>query len=354
MSFDTLTTTMKLYYEDQGMMGKQIDEVLFPSLDESAKATVKVDDYTGQPFTARAIVKGQPANIRNFVNGTGNEYEPPIVKEKTPIDEELDDSVIVGNDPTAPASQQMMDLVTKIIDGPKGHVIAHKMARAKAAIDVFRIGVFSLPLENGGTIEFDFGRNESLDITADLSSVTFDQALLAMYKALNPFGFPQGNIGLLAGQSWFSRFQSDEKVLEKRKATNAAALIQERMNNPFFQGAEGLYDMGMYNVDGMASPVRILTYSPDWPYLAKEGGNTSPYLPADEAVMFNIGGIGWRINRGVTVKDGQGRKSRQVGDIVFDTFGDDDPVVDWLRSNARFMYIKGNINHTCRSKGSNF
>lgn len=355
MAFDVLRTTLKKYYEDEGMMGKQIDEVLFPSLDESTNATVKIDEYTGQPFTARAIVKGQPANVREFVNGSGNEYEPPLVKEKTPIDEILDDTVIVGNEGDAGFSAQQTDLVDKIINGPKGHVVAHKMARAKAAIDVYRTGVFSLPLETGGTIQFDYGRESGLgSLTADFSSVTIDAAFKAMYDALHPYGIPSGNLTVLMGSSWYKEFQISTAVQNKRKSFTAASLISESMRPPILDGAEGLYYAGDYNVDGMSMPIRILTYEPDWQYLATEGGSPAPYMPADECVMFNLGGIAWRINRGITVKDSSGNKSREVGDIVFDSFSGDDPPVDWLRSSARFMYIRGNINHTARSTGSNF
>ena len=354
MSISVLKETAKLYYEDQGLMGKQIDEVLFPTLDESTNTMVKVDEFTGQPFTARAIVKGQPANVREFVNGSGSEWEPPIVKEKTPIDEALDDAVIVGNEASAAYTQQATDLINKIIDGPKGHVVAHKMARAKAAIDVYRTGIFSLPLENGGTVEFDYGRATDLgNMTADFTaSDTIDSAIKEMYTAMKAYGVPSGQLAILMGSSWYSEFQSDSTVIAKRQSFTAANLINESMKPAILEGAEGLYYAGDYNVDGMAFPVKILVYEPDWQYLATNGGTSTAYMPADEAVMFNLGGAAWRVNRGVTVLDDNGAKTREVGDIVFDSYTDNDPVVDWLRSNARFMYVRGNINHTARMTGT--
>ncbi len=352
MSIQILTETAKLYYEDMAFKGKQIDEVLFPSLDNSRNTTVKIDTYTGNPFALRALTKGQEAHVREYEPGDGYEFEPPVFKEKTPIDEHLRDSAVAGVDPKSGAADHVRQAVHHIVEGPKGFLAAARMTRVKAALDVFLTGKFTAYNGDETVKEIDFERDSSLTLTANFSSVTMDAALKAMYDALTPFGIPRGNLAVLMGSDWFADWTADADVKEKRNYTNPESMIEEKLIPDLLKGAEGLRVAARYSITGVPVPVWILTYEPNWPYLATKDGSTAPFMPVDKAVMFNLGGPGYRCNRGVDVTSPSKQIVREVGDLVIDSFIDNDPPVEWLRSNARFMYLPANINHTCVSTGS--
>ena len=350
--FRTLIATMKKYFESSAFTGKQIDKVLFPTLDESDATTVSVDKYTGQPYAARTIKQGQPARVRLYKPGSGFEFEPPLQKEKTPIDEKLRDSVVAGVEATAPQAQHMQQVVRQIVDGPMGHRPAHAMARNKMAIDVYRTGIFTATDEIGVVEQFDFLRDSNLDRAYDFAAggASFDEMVVAMYQELSVFGIPKGNLAVILGATVLAEYEGDAIVTAKRLNNDANILAQQNMVPTLLEGAEGLYIVGRYQADGMAVPVWILSYDPDFPYLAEEGGTPEPFLPDDEAVMFNVGGIAWHFNRGIDVKSADGNSIvRAVGDIVIDTFTSDDAPITWIRSNARPFFARGQINHTSRT-----
>jgi hypothetical protein len=356
MAIDIITTGVQLLYEDMPKAGKQLWEMLFSTRDESVNASIKIDEYTGQAYSARAVKSGMPSKVRKYEAGSGVEYTPVVHKEKTPIGEELSDAKVAGLPSTAPAVQHMRERARKIVEGPKGHVVAHNMAKNKAAIDVMRTGIFSALDENDTVQTVDFGRDSSLSFTYDLSSGTnsFDKAMKQLYSAMTAFGVPKGNLAVILGADWFNEFQTATEVKEKRKATRASSLITEAMQPPLLMNTQGLYVVGRYNVDGMAPPLWILTYDSDWPYLGEEGGSTAPYMPDDEAVMFSVNSVAWSCFRGVDAFDANHNRQRVVGELVFDNFSSDDPIIEWVRSQSRFMFIRGNINHTGRITGENF
>ncbi len=346
MPINMLTTTAKKYYEDLPLQGKQIDEVLFPTLDESMNATVKIDTYTGGPFAARAITKGAASKVRAYQAGDGFEYEPPLTKEKTAIDETLRDSVIAGIDEKSPAARHLQQAVRQIISGPKGFISAHRMARNKAALDVYLEGKFRVVDEDTTVKEIDYQRDSALSINVT-AATKFDAGIASAYNQLSKKGFPGAAMTVILGANWLQKFNSDAAVLEKRKATRAIAYSNENGRPPLFEGAEGLYVIDpMYNVDGIPVPIRILTYAPPWPYMDRLAGTPADFVPADKAIVFDAGGMAFRCNRGVDVIGADGRIVREVGDMVIDSFKTDDPPVEWIRSTGRFIYVRGNINHT--------
>ena len=352
MAIETLTTTAKKYYEDVAFQGKQIDEFLFPSLDNSPNTTVKIDTYTGSPFAFRAIEKGGQAVVREYEPGDGYEFEPPLHKEKTPIDETLRDSVVAGVEANSPQGAHIQQSVRQIISGPKGFMAAMKMTRAKSALDVYLTGKFTAYNGDAVVKEIDYNRNGSLSFNVNIGGVDAqDSALKRMYDALAKQGTPRNNLAVIMGSKWFAKFESDTNVIEKRKATNASDWLQKDMQPPLLQGVEGLYVVGRYSVDGVAVPIWILVYEPDWPYRQTAAGASKSFMPEDQALMFNVGGMGYRCNRGIDVLSG-GTITRAVGDMVIDNFTDSDPPVEWIRANARFMYLKSNMNHTCVATGT--
>lgn len=352
MAIDILTSTAKKYFENVAFQGKQIDEVLFPMPDDSINTTVKIDTYTSAPFALRSITKGQPAKVRAYQAGDGYEFEPPLYKEKTAIDEQLHDSVVAGVEPNSPAGMHMQQAVRHIVDGPAGFMAAAKMTRAKAALDVYLTGVFRGMDESEVIKEIDFNRDASLTLALDFATVSHDDALRSMYDALAAQGCPRANLAVIMGSDWLSSWERDAGVVAKREATQASGWITKNLQPPLLQDAEGLYVIGRYSIDGTASPVWVLAYEPSWPYRTAPNATPAPFMPADQAVMFDVGGVGYRCNRGVSVKNGD-RIEHVVGDLVIDSFTDNDPPAEWVRANARFMYLRGNINHTCAATATN-
>lgn len=357
MAVDLLLKTAKKYFENPAFGGKQIDEVFFPELDESTQTTVSVDRYTAAPFAARSIIQGAPANVRQYQPGDGVEYEPVATKEKTIIDEKLRDSVIAGISSMDSQAMHLQQAVRQIVDGPAGFRPAFKMSRSKAALDVMRTGVMQWLDDTGVVKQIDFERNAAIssgtlayDFTA---TATFDSATKAIYDALRAQnqGFPSTGIGFLIGSSWLTEFETDTVVQAKRAASGYAQLINENILPPGYQGCEDMKFIGRYNVDGMAGPVNIFTYEPG--YLYDNGVDTpSELFPATAAVMFPMMERNWRFNRGLDVNGPNESIVRSVGDLVLDSYTEKDPSAEWLRAQARFMYVPGNINRSASAVGT--
>ncbi len=356
MALSVLVQAAKRYWEDQlaARDGKQIDEILFPILDESPAATVQIDTYVGQGFAMSYTKIGEPAHVVPYTPGVGYEYEVLRMKRKTPCDETLADAVIAGVEPKAPQAQHAMQVMKNIVGGPKGFLAANKMARMKMALDVFLEGKMVNYDEDGNSQEIDFSRDGSLTLTYDFTGInaTFDESIKNAYDAGQAFGIPQGNLAVILGETWLTQFQTDAAVLEKRKTTDVMSHIQENMQPPELQGVEGLYVMGKYRVDGMAFPVWILAYNPSWQYVAYKGAAAAPFIPATKMIMFNLGADGYRFNRGVEVLNDKGAIVRAVGDMVIDSFVDADPPQNWLRATSRPFYLLPNINHTSVTTGT--
>jgi len=358
MAISTLVQAGKRYFEDTNAAreGRQFDEAFFPELDESPATTIQLDQYLGQGFAMSVTRQGEKAHVVAYVPGVGNEWTPLTSKRKTPIDEKLADSAVVGLEPKAPQSQHMMRVVQQILGGPKGFMAAMKMMRIKMAVDVLRSGEMKYYDEDGTATEIDFERDSSLTLTYDFAteSNSFDGALLAAYNAGMAFGLPQGGLAVLLGDSWLTEYNTDAAVLAKRRNTVSANYVTDAMKPPMFRGVEGLYVVGQYQPDGLAFPVWILSYKPAWQYVGYSGAAAASFIPAAEMIMLNIDSPAYRFNRGIQVVGSSGNIERAVGDMVIDSFRDDDPPADWLRANVRTFYARGNIDHTSVTTGSNF
>jgi len=358
MAISVLTQGVKRYYADQNaaLMGKQLDAVLFPIQDNSPNATVRLDTYTGNGFALSSIRQGEPSVAVAYAPGTGYEHEVLAYKRKTPIGEQLRDAVVAGIEATSPQSAHVRRAIEQIIGGPKGFIAANKMMRNKMALDVYLTGKMVNYDAAGNSDEVDFGRAGALTKTYDFSTSgnSFDDAIRDQYNAMRAYGVPQSKLAVILGADWLHEFEVDGTVIEKRKATAFGSYVVENMVPSQFQGTEGLQVIGRYNVDGMVAPIWILAYSPDWQYRATDGGSLEEYMPSTKMVMFDIGGMAWRCNRGIDVLDPRGNIVRRVGDLVIDSFKQDDPPVEWIRATCRPFYIRGNINHTSVCTGSNF
>jgi hypothetical protein len=69
--------------------------------------------------------------------------------------------------------------------------------------------------------------------------------------------------------------------------------------------------------------------------------------------MFSSGDKRYRVFGGIDALSDNGKAVRVPGsEIVFDTFNTFDPVTELVRSQTRFCFVAGNINHVARSTGT--
>ena len=361
MAISTLTSSAILYYEDTAdSQKKQAAQALFPEIDISTAATVRLDQYTGSGGAARVTVTtDEGSHVRQYQPGSGFEYEVPITREKVAIDQTLSDSVIAGMAPNSPESARIAQLVGQIMDGPSGLRPAIQMAWNKAAIDVLRLGVMQYNDGTGIAVSIDYNRDATLAPVAavdfDTATNRFDTAIEDAASALSAFGFPLSKFGVLLGASWLGRFGNESDVQEKRKYSVAPAYTGAGIYPAVYGGAEGLYIVDpSYKVNGLAMPVTIMTYQPRWAYRPAPEADPEPYIPDDEMIIFPIDGPGWSCYRGIQVAS-DGMEPRQMaGEIIISSYQDYDPDIQWLRAASRFMFVPGNKNHTYKIAGTNF
>ena len=101
----------------------------------TGKASFQVDQYTDAPSSLRVIKQGEPSVTRQFVPGSGKQFAPLVSSEKTPIDEQLYDSVLAGMEATDVADNYNA-ILDRILMGNSGFIIADTMQKNKAAVPV--------------------------------------------------------------------------------------------------------------------------------------------------------------------------------------------------------------------------
>jgi len=356
-ALDLFTRTAKKYYEEAGnllLAGKQgIDTFLFPVDDMDTVANFTLDSLIVNPYAARFRHKDAQSNVRSYEPGVGTVKVIPHISEKTPISENLRDSVAAGIESTAGISQHDAKLMSDIVNQ---HVAAHTVTRWKAAIDTIRTGIFTARGTAGADLglDIDFARLGALDITYDFTAVgaTIDQALLELYDAYLTAGGNPDEVCIIAGQSWISAFQTDSSVRDLMKANAANVLVRQSMMPPSLKNTQGLYLIAEYLIPGTMTPVYICGFRPRYNYLSTKGGTEENFMPADEAVIFSLPDPRYRVFRGVDAFDTGGNVIRTVGELIFDGFKTFDPIEENIRSQSRWAMIPANANRTGRSTGT--
>jgi hypothetical protein len=350
------TRRIKTFYEKiyNKSEGQGIDRFLFPNRDEDPDSSNFALDSLVK--TIHGVVfrnRGENSVIRPYEPGVGTIYEIERASEKTPITERLRDAVIVGGEETEAFSSREARMIQQILTQ---HTVAHDQTRWKLAIDVIRTGKFSPVGIDGNDIgfEIDFSRDASLDITYDFtaSGATMNTALKALYDAYRTMGGPGGNLCVLMGSQWLKQFEEDDDVIENRKANSDNVLVMSNMIPPQFNGTGYLYMVSRYRIPGTSFPLYVSAYEPDVSFVAYKGATAAAFVPSDECLMFSLSSPRYHVIRGVDVLDTSGKAMRTSGDIVFDSFTIDDPVQTYMRSQARYAFIPGDVNHTARSTGT--
>jgi hypothetical protein len=265
----------------------------------------------------------------------------------------LRDSVIAGLESTSDQASHEEKLTLDII---KQHTAGHTATRWKYALDVIRTGQFSPkgPQGNAIGLAIDFSRDDSCDITYDFTDTgaTIDTALKNLYDAVDDQGVNPSELCVIMGKSWIKELYDDSSVLERMRANSANNIILSNLIPPELKNTEGLYLVGQYLIPGTIAPIYICGYRPQGQWVAYKGATAANFMPNDEAVIFSLQSTRYRVFRGVDALNTNGEAVRAVGEIVFDSYTEKDPVSTYLRSQTRFACVPGEIDHTARSTGT--
>jgi hypothetical protein len=356
-TLDKFLRTAKVLYEDvkNELIGSQrgIDQLLFPRDDFSTSANFTLDRYILDSHGITFRNADEQSKVRPYTPGVGQAYEVPRASEKTPITEQLRDSVVAGVESTAGFTSHNVKMVEDII---RDHVVAHNITRWKLALDVIRTGKFS-PKGAGGNdigLEIDFGRDAGQSITYDFTAAgaKIDTALKEIYDRGNAKNMSKNNRVILLGNDWLSKFETDSDVLKRMQNNPSNVIVETNMMPPELQGVKGLYVIGRYRIPGCVGPVWLTAYSPDSEFTPYKGASKVNFMPDDEAVMFSLEASRFRIFRGTDTFDASGNVIRTVGEIIFDVYAERDPATEFLRSQTRFAMVPGDIDKTVRSTGT--
>ena len=355
---EKFTRRLKSFYQEtiNNLTGgrRGLDDFLFPNTDADAdSANFALDELIVQPHGVSFRKAGEQSAVRPYTAGTGQVYEVPRISEKTPISEMLRDAVIVGGEAFESLASRESRLFAQIM---RQHTVAHNTTRWKKAIDVIRTGKFTPTGLQGQDIglEIDFGRDAGLDTTYDFTAVgaTMDKALFALYDAYRNQNGVGDELVVILGTDWLKAFEDDTDVQARIEANSANMLLSQNMMPPEFQNVSGLRYVAKYRPRGCVDAMWIMAYRPQGLFIPYSGATAVEFMPSDEAVIFNMGDTRYKVLRGVDILDDMGNARRAVGDIVFDSYREKDPVQQVLRSSARYAYIFGNVNHTARSTGT--
>lgn len=332
-----------------------IDDFLFPQKDESLSSDVRLDKRIRNPYSIAYRNKDNQSQVRHYQNGTGEVFTVPRASVKTPITEEMEDSLVWGMEGNSRYAENYNKLTEEIV---RDHVSDHNITKWKQSIDEMRTGIFTANGLEGTNIGlgFDFQRSASNNTTYDFTAAgaTFDEFLAEQHAVLDAKGTPKAGRVLLCGQNFLNNFSTDSNVREFLNSNTPNVLLSQDMNVPLFQRVVHLFHSATYRAPNTVSPVSILSFNPDTPYVAYEGATPEDYVPDNEAIMF-VAGTNvqrWKVLRGVKVKTSATQSERMVGEVVFDSYTSDDPVGDFLRSQTRHFYLPGNIDHTLRCTGT--
>lgn len=352
---DTILRTAKKFIEVQYFQATeaQLFNKIFNVADESTDAAFMLDKLVGSPFAMTYRAKDAQARTVQYAPGSGVLIEPPIGSIKTPITEDLLDKIAVGVETLGGFGVNEAQIINQII---RQHVAQVNMLKNKQALDVLADGKFYAFGPGGVTIgqDIDFSRNAALNMTYDFTAVgaTLTTALSEAQTTLRSYGMPFTNMVAIMGSSWQTEYSSDSTI-QAYMANNQSNLLQiSNMVPPELMGAEGLYILGQYRGPGMLAPIWLCGYAPPVAYVKDEGETAEDYVAATECIFFSLADIRYKVNRGVSVLDEFGNRTRAVGDIIVDKFTDNDPVTEFIRTSTRHCFVPALVNHTGKSTGT--
>lgn len=354
-TLEKVTRTVKKYYEkiqgqlDAGKIG--IDQFLFGIDDKDLSAQFSLDSMVVTPHGVSFRKPGEQSAVRPFEPGTGKVYEVPRSSEKTPITEEDQDKIMAGLEATASQSAHAALRINKIT---MQHISAHAQTRWYYALATMRTGKFS-PLGAGGHdigLEIDYLQDAGNDITYDFtaSGAKMDTALAEMYEVYESQGGNPSDVAVIMGTDWYSKFFSDDDVRDWLISNSSNMLLEQSQRPAILNNVQGLYKVATYR-PGIVSALDICQVNMGHKFTPYKGATAVPFFPTDEAIMFSVSDPRYRVFRGVDASE-NGKIIRTVGEIVIDSFIENDPPQENVRSQARVAFVPANVNTIVRSTGT--
>lgn len=347
--------TVKKYYEKidgQMQAGKiGLDKFLFGIDDMDTSGQFAIDSFVLNPHGVSFRKAGEQSHVRKFDTGTGKVYEVPRISEKTPITEYDQDLIVAGLEATSGQAQNAARRVEKIV---QTHKAAHYMTRVKYALDTMRTGAFS-PLGIEGQdigLEIDFSQSGDNDITYDFTDAdaSMNTALQEMFEVYRANGGNLSDVTVIFGSDWYNNFFEDTDVLTWMDSNSSNILLEQSMNITNFANVDGLYKMATYR-PGIVASLNLCQVSFGHKFTPYLGGTAVDFFPSDEAIMFSPSAERYRVFRGIDAVD-NGRIQKVVGELVFDSFIENDPVQEYIRTQTRLAMIPANVNQIVRSTGT--
>jgi hypothetical protein len=356
MGIETLTRGAKRSYEQWTLdnPGLGIDQLFFPTDDIDTSAAFAMDRFTHQPHGVVFRNPNNQSQVRPFQAGTGYIYEVPIASEKTAIDETLKDQKALGLESTDPQRMHIIKIMNDII---RDHAIGHRMTKYYQAINVIRNGIY-YALGPGGVdlgLSVNYTRaagNSTTALFTGIGAIDMETALTNIYNILMAQGCPATNLIYIMGSSWLAEFASDATIQKWIVANQQNAMLYQTMIPPQLRNVPGLVVVAVYRAIGMLSPITICMYNPGVQYTAYNGAGAVDWIAATECIATSLDSPRYRVMRGVEAFTETGAILRQAGEVIFDTFHENDPITDFIRSQSRHIYIPANINHTVKSVGT--
>lgn len=355
---ELLTRTAKRLYEERHLLSENgIDKLMFRELDIDTSSSILLDRYVKTPYAASYINPGNQSIIREFEAGSGQLLTPPRISEKTPIDEELEDAVATGVEPTA---GDMASIIKNVDYITKDFIEAFNMTKWKQAIDVIREGIFVAHgvRDQDLGLSLDLGRHANLgNLTADFAPTAGGSVRLALQNIIEELraqGTPLDGLVTIMGRSWLTLYANDAAIREMRQNNTANELVQSNIEAQLLNNTYGLYVIDRLRDPASLAPVWICSFSPGVQYKPSRILGATPWIPDDEMIMFSLADSTYRILRGIRAFNNSGTRVRVAGEMVLDSFYDNDPIRLNIRAQSRHLYAYGNINHTARMTGRNF
>jgi len=329
--------------------GKQIYEFFFRKKDEDTSSDFSLDALLQEnAYAACYRNKDTQSHLRKYEPGTNTMITVPRGSEKTPIGEDLIDSVTVGFDATDGIDVQTKGKLDHIVDD---HTTAWNMTFNKQSFDLFLDGTLHVRGEEADDIglDLDFGRAIGNSLTYDFTAggASFSEAIIELQNAMLTAGVPRGGQFAFLGDDWGDALSVDTEV---------KAWLETKPNIPTvpaeLTGYEGLDDPQYLKLPGMKTGMWICFYAPGISYRASEDAAVSEWIPTAEAIAGSWLDVRYDVNRGVDLLGSDGKAERVVADISFDSYVQNDPVTTLARSAARKALVPAAVNHTFNSTGT--
>ena len=295
----------------------------------------------------------QQSAIRTYQPGSGVFLIPPRASEKTPISENLTDAIVAGMEGNEDQTMNAAQLFMNISDQ---HVSGHQMTKNKQALDVFSTGQFKA-LGAGSTdlgLNIDYSRTSGNSMTYDstIAGNTFSKAARAAKQLILDSGSAGDVFFAIAGKSWLDLYRKDTELAEWGKS-NPLVSYNEAQNVPVeFNNVDGMILKGSAHIDGDIESLWLFDYRPGTRYFDKEGGTSAPFVADNEILFGCLGDRRFSVIRGIKCLDGMGNPVVEAGEIVLDSFSEEDPVTEYIRSQSRHAFVPADVNTTVKITGT--